>query len=109
MAEILAFLLIGVAAGRLQAAESTILDRTILDWLLPLTIVFSMSRVEWGLHSAMVVGLCVVVTVVDAFLVVIASRVFGIQGTARRTLLLMTPLGNTAYFWLRGSYGTTRT
>ncbi|SRR6266571_1057044 len=101
MAVIIVFLLIGAAAGRARQDESTpsgVLDKVVLDWLLPITILYNISDVTWRLHAVYVVGLCCVITVVDAILVVIACRLFHIDGIMKRTLLLVVPLGNTAYF-----------
>ncbi|WP_062439965.1 AEC family transporter [Herbidospora daliensis] len=101
MTEIVTFFAVGVMLGRRQGASeaaSQLLDRAVLDWLLPLTIVFQVSRVVWGLHSLWIIGLCFAITALDAVLIFLACRWFRIDGATQRTLLLVAPLGNTAYF-----------
>lgn len=97
-----AFLLIGIAAGRSAKgsgdAQSTILDRALLDWLLPITIAFNLSEVVWGLHSVAIVGMSVGITIIDACLVLALSVLLRFDQLTRRTLLVVAPLGNTAYF-----------
>lgn len=102
MAILGAFLLIGIAAARSAKGsgdtQSTILDRALLDWLLPIAIAFNLSAAVWSIHSVAIVGISVGITILDACLVLVLSLPLGFDRITRRTLLAVAPLGNTAYF-----------
>lgn len=112
MAIILVFLLIGVVSGKgnrlgdgagrtaeaQNSAPTDFLDSVILDWLLPVTIIYNISGVSWHLHALYVIALCCCITSVDASLVFAACAIFRIKHPIGKTLLLVVPLGNTAYF-----------
>jgi predicted permease len=99
------FLFVGAFGRRLLSpawAQRTIevLDRLILDWVLPVAVFFNISSVELSRHTLGVSMACVVVTIVDATLVWLWSLVLRREQRVRRTLSLVVPLGNTAYFGL---------
>ena len=102
MAPLCAFLVIGIAAGRSARksglVQSPILDRALLDWLLPIAIAFNLSSAAWGIHSLFVVAMSIGITVLDAGFIFIFSLSLKLDRVTRRTLLAVAPLGNTAYF-----------
>lgn len=83
-------------AGR----EESVLDVAVLDWLLPIAVLYNISNATWTVHAMAIVSLCVAVTLVDASLTLVLTRAMRIEDPARQTLLVVAPLGNTAFFGL---------
>ncbi len=101
MIEIAFFLALGFVGSRripLQERGSTFLDRVILELLLPVVVLYNISGATWGVHTLVILGVALTTSAINILLVLLVGSIFQIEARQMRTMLLVVPIGNTAYF-----------